>query len=286
MNSLIRMTNSDKIEINLAPVQRTLFLPVIARAQESKKAKPILVDLAAIEIAERVNFDFKNLSSSASELSRIALIARCTCFDRLIKDFIRRYPTGTIVDIGCGLNTTYDRVNNGLIKWYDLDLPDVIELRKLFMKETMNRKFIVGSFLENTWYKYLNCPERILFIAGGVFYYYEERIIRAFLIKVSKMFPACEMLFDVTSPAGVRATNKALRKSGMDERFLLKWGLKNTDTILSWTPQLRLLGKYPTFTPKGISGSLKSWLPGWISDSLNIHYTLHFKIRFDYKHIK
>ncbi len=90
------MTRSIKIEINLGPIRETLFLPVIARALESKKVKPILEDLTAIEIVEKVNCDFTKLFSSIGELDRIAWIVRCICFDKLIKDYIRRYPKTTV----------------------------------------------------------------------------------------------------------------------------------------------------------------------------------------------
>lgn len=282
---IFQMADPIKIDINLGPVRKTLFLPVIARALESRKTNPMLIDRAAIEIADRVNFDFKNLVSGTPELSRIAWIVRCTCFDRLIKDFLRRYPAGTVINIGCGLDTTYERVNNGSVKWFDMDLPDVMELRKEFMNETCNRKFISGSFLEKNWYRYLAGADHIMFIAGGVYYYYEENVIKTFFLKLSNMFPSSELLFDVTSPAGVRATNKILQKTGMDEKYFLRWGLKSTDIILSWSPRLRLLGKYYTCKQEGIIMNLKNRILGWISDSLDIQYIVHFKIKFDYRHL-
>ena len=280
------MSATKKIDIKLGPIQKILFLPVVARALESRKSTPMLYDKTALEIVEMVNFDFTKLISSTTELSRIALIVRATCFDRLIKDFLRRYPGATVVNIGCGLDTTYERVDNGLVQWYDMDLPDVIILRKLFMYETKNRKFIAGSFLENNWYKNLGFPDHVLFIAGGVFYYYEEKVIRTFFIKLSLTLQSCELLFDVTSPSGVRATNKVLQKAGIDDKLFLKWGLKSTDTILSWSPRLRLLGKYYTYKQHGITMNFKNRILGWISDTLNIQYIVHFQIKFDYKHIK
>ncbi len=245
----------------------------------------MLIDRTALEIVERVNCDFTRLISQVPELNRIAWIVRCTCFDRLIKDFIRRYPRATIVNIGCGLDTTYERINNGSILWYDLDLPHVIELRKLFINETMNRKFIACSFLDINWYRNIDCPERILFVAGGAYYYYEQKVIRTFLIKLCLLFPSCELLFDVTSETGVRTTNKVLRKTAIDDKYFLKWGLKSTNTILSWTPRLRLLGKYYTYKQEGITMNLKNRILGWISDALDIQYIVHFKIKFDYNHL-
>jgi len=283
---VVTMSSTKKIDIMVGPIQKTLFLPVVGRALESRKSTPMLYDKTAVEIVERVNFDFTKLISSTTELSRIAWIVRATCFDRIIRDFLRRYPDATVVNIGCGLDTTYERVDNGLVQWYDMDLPDVINLRKLFMNETKNRKFIAGSFLENSWYRNLGYPDHVLLIAGGVFYYYEEKVIRTFFIKLSLIFQSCELLFDVTSPSGVRATNKVLKKAGIDEKSFLKWGLKSTDTILSWSPRLRLLGKHFTYKQDGITMNFKNRILGWISDALNIQYIVHFKIRFDYKHIK
>jgi len=281
----VMISDTKKLDIILGPVQKTLFLPVVARALESSKSTPMLFDKTAMQIVEKINYNFTKLISSITELSRIAWIVRSTCFDRLIRDFLRRYPGATVVNIGCGLDTTYERVDNGLVQWYDMDLPDVIELRKLFMNETKNRKFIAGSFLENSWYKKLGYPEHVLFIAGGVFYFYEEKVIRTFLIKLSLLFQSCELLFDVTSPSGVRATNRVLQKAGIYEKSFLKWGLKSTDTILSWSPRLRLLGKYYTYKQEGITMNFKNRILGRISDALDIQYIVHFKIRVDYKHI-
>jgi O-methyltransferase involved in polyketide biosynthesis len=277
--------NTAKIGIRRKVVQKSLFLPLIARAIESKKEKPRLFDSLAIDIMERTDYDFTSLISATSELSQMAWIIRSICFDRLIRDFIRRFPHATIINIGCGLSTTYERVNNGSITWYDLDLPEVIELKKFFMTETENRKFISVSFLESTWFRQLLLTENILFVAEGVYYLFEEKTIKKFLINLSYSFPHCEMVFDVTSPCGVRITNHILRKAGITNESLLQWGLKNVSTILSWNSRFRLLGKYYTYKQKGISMSFKNRLLGIIIDFLDIQYIVHIRLIPDYKHI-
>ena len=99
------------------------------------------------------------------------------------------------------------------------------------------------------------------------------------------MFPTCELLFDVASPVGIWITNRRLRKTGTEGKNFLKWGLKNTDTILSWSPRLIFLGKYYTYRQKGITMSFLYRMLGFISDILEIHYIVHYKIRVDYKHL-
>ncbi len=142
-----------KIKIDLGNVQKTLFLPLWGRAEEAKKQHPMLVDETAVKIIEQVDFDFSQITQNIDDLTQIAWIKRSLYCDRVINTFLEKYPKGTIVNIGCGLDTTFERTDNGKMKWYDLDLPDVIELRNKFVEENKRRKFISSSFLEKEWLK-------------------------------------------------------------------------------------------------------------------------------------
>lgn len=122
-------------------------MPVWARAVETQKSKPNLIDKTAEKIIDSIDFDFSPMFQNVPVISQIAWIARCMRFDIIVRDFIQRHPNGTIINIGCGLDTSYERINDQSILWYDLDLPDVIELKKKFVKESVNRKFIASSFI-------------------------------------------------------------------------------------------------------------------------------------------
>ena len=108
-----------------------------------KNRNPLLVDETAVRIIEQVDFDFSQITQNIDDISQIAWIKRSLYCDLVIKEFLEKYPEGTIVNIGCGLDTTFERTDNGKLKWYDLDLPDVIELRSKFVKENERRKFII-----------------------------------------------------------------------------------------------------------------------------------------------
>ena len=139
---------TEKIKIELGNVQKTLFLPLWGRAVESKKRKPMLVDETAVRIIEQVDYDFAPMTANLEELSQIAWIKRSLICDQVIDKFLAQYPAGTIVNVGCGLDTTFERVDNGKLRWYDLDLPDVIALRSKFIQESERRTFIASSFLK------------------------------------------------------------------------------------------------------------------------------------------
>jgi O-methyltransferase involved in polyketide biosynthesis len=132
---------TEKISIDLGSVQRKLLMPLWGRAVESRKKHPLLVDKTAEAIIEQVNYDFSAMGQNTSEVTQLAWIMRSIYVDEVVKRFLTKYPHGTIVNIGCGLDTTFDRVDNGRLIWYDVDLPDVISLRKIFVSETKRRQF-------------------------------------------------------------------------------------------------------------------------------------------------
>jgi O-methyltransferase involved in polyketide biosynthesis len=108
---------NNKIKVELRDIQKTLFMPVWARAVETQKNKPVLIDKTALKIIDSVDFDFSQMSENVPEISQIAWIARCRRFDLIVRNFINNHPDGTIVNIGCGLDTSYERINNKSILW-------------------------------------------------------------------------------------------------------------------------------------------------------------------------
>jgi O-methyltransferase involved in polyketide biosynthesis len=265
---------TDSVQVNLGNVQKTLFLPLWGRAVESKKSNPLLIDPTAVKILDQVDYDFSLMAQNMNELSQIAWIKRSLICDQTIKKFLVSYPDGTIVNIGCGLDTTYERVDNGQLRWYDLDLPDVIELRSKFVKEDERRKFIASSFLEKDWLNTIEVKGNVLFIAAGVFYYFKEQDLKNFIIRLLNKFPKSELLFDVCSPVGMRIANKrVVASSGLDEKSYLTWGLKSKKELLSWDPRIKLIGTYHYFRTLGIG--IKNFLMGTFSDLLGIQYMLH-----------
>jgi O-methyltransferase involved in polyketide biosynthesis len=268
---------TDKTSIDLGNVQKTLLLPLWGRAQETGKKHPMLVDETAVRILQQIDFDFAPLARNLDELSQIAWIKRSLFCDRTVRKFLANCPDGTVVNIGCGLDTTFERIDNGQVRWYDLDLPDTIALRARFIQESERRRFIASSFLEPDWLKSLQVEGNVLFIAAGVFYYFQEEEIKGFLLRLLESFAGCELLCDVCSPLGVRVANKKVVESaGLDERSHLTWGLKNKKDLLAWDSRIRLLETLHYFGD--LRFSPRNLLMGAFSDLMGIQYMLHLRL--------
>jgi O-methyltransferase involved in polyketide biosynthesis len=271
-----RINVSEKITVDLGNVQKTMLLPLWGRAFESKKDRPLLVDQTAVRIIDAVDYDFSSLTDNLSDLTQMAWIMRSLCIDETVMIFLEKYPQGTIVNIGCGLDTTFDRIDNGSVRWYDLDLSDVIELRRQFIGETERRKFICASFLDEGWLNKIRMNENVLFIAAGVFYYFEESQVKDFLVRLADRFPGSEIIFDASSPRGIKTANRmVIKRSGLDENSYLKWGLKNAETLTVWDGRFRVLNTHYYFGKNGRHLGLRIRLIGWISDRLKIQYMVH-----------
>lgn len=267
-----------KISVELGPLQRTLFLPLWARAKETKKEIPLLIDSKAVEIIDAVDYDFSTLNKSLEEINLVSWISRCKKYDEIINKFILANPYGTIVNIGCGLDTYYERAINNSVQWFELDLPDVIDLRRKFFSETSTRKFIPESFLKTDWFNQIELKGEVLFISAGVFCYFEEVEIKDFFVKIADRFSSSELLFDVTSKQAIKIANCLIANTGLHQNLFMKWALKNKKIILSWDSRFKLIGVHYTFKQKNLNLSFRNRIIGTISDFLNIQYILHLKV--------
>eukprot|EP00831_Metopus_contortus_P044409 TRINITY_DN3561_c0_g1_i3.p1 TRINITY_DN3561_c0_g1~~TRINITY_DN3561_c0_g1_i3.p1 ORF type:complete len:154 (+),score=35.58 TRINITY_DN3561_c0_g1_i3:110-571(+) len=106
-----------------------------------------------------------------------------------------------VINIGCGLDTRFERIDNGKVIWYDLDLPQSIKLRKNFFKEDDRYKMISKSVFDNSWINDIKEKNRkVLVIAEGILMYFSKEEVVSILDMLQRGFNECECLFEVTTP--------------------------------------------------------------------------------------
>src|SRR5512137_1973892 len=131
-------------KLELQGVARTLLVPLTCRALESSRPDAIIHDPRAVEVYNALggNRDFL-LGMSGHDL--FASVMRVRQFDTFARDFLARDPGGLVVDIGCGLDTRFDRLDDGQLTWLGVDLPEVIRLRRQYLPDTARCKTIARS---------------------------------------------------------------------------------------------------------------------------------------------
>ena len=265
--------------LELGSVQKTLLLPLWGRAVETRKPNPLLVDHAAAEIMATIGYDFSTIARNISPITRLAWIARCLHIDRTLREFLERHPDGTIVNLGCGLDTTFERVDNGRLRWYDLDLPDVMALRKKFIPDGDRRHSIACSLLDAVWLRQVEVTDSVFLVAAGVFYYFEESQLKPLFIKLADELPGAQVLFDACSPRGMRAANQMVIKAGgMDESAFLRWGLRRARDLELWDSRIAVVSEYPIFQNMKGRLSIGEKLGTMLSDALRIMSMVHVRL--------
>jgi O-methyltransferase involved in polyketide biosynthesis len=181
-------------QLELGAVQQTLFIPLAARARQAGRKHPVLRDPKAAEMVRSIDFDAAKYGRGAGGG---VTVLRTAIFDFWVRDFLAEHPAGTVVEIGCGLNTRFERVDNGQVSWIDLDLPDTIELRRRFFADTGRRRMVAASVLDEDWLAAVaQSPGPYFFVAEGVLAYLpEDQVIQA-LTRIAGRFPGALIALD------------------------------------------------------------------------------------------
>jgi len=123
--------------------------------------------------------------------------------DNKVKAYIKEHTHASVVNLGAGFDTAFYRVDNGTIRWYDLDLPEVIEIRKQLLPETDRSTYIAQSFLDPGWCQEINTENGVFMVAGGLFRYFSEAEVRQFFSLLADSFPGCEIVFEAESKSSI-----------------------------------------------------------------------------------
>ena len=175
---------------------------------------------------------FSKMEELIDDITALGVLARAKDFDSYFKKYLEKHPESTVVNLGCGLDTTFFRVDNGKIKWFDLDLPGVIDYRKRFISESNRNKFIAKPALDFSWFDDVEFdPEKgIFFMAGGLIYYFSEDQIYELFMKMADYFIGGEMIFDIFSSLMLKLSDKELDKYVKQGKLMRKdeWALYET----------------------------------------------------------
>ena len=228
---------SEKHSIRLGPAEETLLVPLFARAMESRRKHAILKDPKAMEMVESIEWDYERFNQRPRLL---ACALRTAMFDEWVLAFLRRNPEGTVVEIGAGLNTRFERVDNGKLHWFDLDLPGVVELRRKYFSDSGRRTTIAASVLDTAWMETVRrSPGPYFFVAETVFAYLQEHEVKTALARIADGFPGVSLALDTLNGRAVAGGNKDFVRRKMAARFA--WACEDPREIERWNIGLRVV---------------------------------------------
>lgn len=277
----------------IGDVAATSFVTLYCHAIESRSANPILVDPKSVEIAAGLN---KMLSRSEQPLERalvsgtldrnlvVHIAIRAKKYDDYVRDFLSRSPDGVVVNIGCGLDSRFLRIDNGRVAFYDLDLPEIIAIKKGFFTGSERYHLVASSVLDYGWM----APVRrhkgpFLFMAEGVFMYLDGDDVRSLVLAIKKTFPGSELVCEVENSLWLSPLTKKMVEYKMQHQFhlgkdaMFRSGIRDSREMEQWQSGMQFLDEWSYFD----SDEKKlGWLRllrhiGWIRKT---QWTVHYRL--------
>lgn len=138
-----------KIELSESIADRVLS-PLYFSHLQNISFDPITKDKKSTDLVKNIDFDFKKFNKISSS-DKIATALRSRYFDAKLKEFLKK-DNPVVVNIFWWLNTRFFRIKS--IKepiFYELDFPDVIELRKKLLWENEKNIYMSSHISNKDW---------------------------------------------------------------------------------------------------------------------------------------
>lgn len=258
--------------VELQGVARTLLVPLACRALESSRPDAIIHDPRAVEVYNALDGSRDFLMGMHGH-DIFASVMRVRQFDTFARSFLARNPGGLVVDIGCGLDTRFDRLDDGQLTWLGVDLPEVIQLRRQWLPDVERCKTLSRSMLDLPWLDEVGAQNQpVIFLAEGIFPYFSTAEIKPLVLEMALRFPAGELVFDALSPFMAWVHNRessVLKRSGT----AVRWDARDPAELQIWG--LHLLERWGYFDkpePRLGGAALIRLIPPLAKSTYILHY--------------
>jgi methyltransferase (TIGR00027 family) len=247
--------------VNLNAVSETALLTLKARVLEAEKPSPLIRDPKGREILEKITARVSsgtlqrvlNRRMPASLTSYLALRARK--YDSCTRDFLDANPGGWVISLGCGFDTRYWRISGRDWHYVEIDLPEVIQVKKEILENAPEYEMIGCSVLEDEWIEYISSGrrEKLLFLAEGLFMYLEESDAISLFRRLAGTFSGSQLVFEIIQKKYTRGFRKKMvesriqRASGTAAGESYNFGIKEAGEIETYANNIRVVDEWSYF---------------------------------------
>lgn len=212
----------EKVHIERNTVQETLVIPLYARKLCTEQYPSLFQDPRAAELMERMDYDFSQCEKKGKGMAYRfgALETAMRQYDLAweVQDYLSAHPKAAVVNLGCGLDLTGERCDNGLCRIYNLDYPEVIALRTQLVPETERVKNLAVDLNDTSWFDKIDAANGAVFFAAGVFYYFRTEQVKMLFSKMAERFPGGRLVFDTAGKTAVKLMIRTwVRSSGITD---------------------------------------------------------------------
>ncbi len=277
-------------DIPFENVSLTMLLMLYGRVMESRSADPIITDPRGEEIVDKINDQL--LSSSSKTLQnlgrfklgkRLAVHAaiRARQYDLYTMEFMKANPDCVVVNLGCGMDTRFFRIDNGKITFYDLDLQEVISFKRNLLAETERYKLLGCSVFDRSWLDLvLEQQKPIILLAEGLFMYLPAKELKELLTAIADRINYGQLVAEVVHESYTRGFKKWLvdfkfkHELNFDRPVSYQFGISDSDELERFSPRLKLINDWSYFD----SESKKLGVLRYLKIYRKVQWTIRYQI--------
>ena len=260
-----------KYHIEKNTVQETLVIPLLGRLVCSERFPQLFSDPEAKRICDCLDYDFaekrKKMESPAGIFGALEVAQRQYDLCWEVSDYLQKHPRAAVVNLGCGLDDSFRKCDNGLCRGYNLDLPNVIRVRNELLPAREREENLACDLNDISWMDHIDAENGAVFFAAGVFFYFKTAEVKKLFSAMAKRFPGAVLAFDSCNERGA----KLMRKTWLKEA-----GITDVDAFFSLEDEKELAGWSSRFA----SVTARSYMRGYRDIYPNVGSFHKLLIRF------
>ena len=237
-----------KVHIEKNTVQETLVIPLFGRLVCSERFPQLFTDPEAERICASLDYDFaekrRKMESPAGLFGALEVVQRQYDLRCEIEAYLSVHPRAAVVNLGCGLDDSFRKADNGLCRGCNLDLPDVIAVRDTLLPAGERETNLACDLNNFAWMDAIDASDGAVFFAAGVFYYFKTEDVRALFSAMAERFPGAVLAFDSCNARGAKLMRRTwLKEAGITDVSAF-FSLEDEKELTGWS------GRFASVTAK------------------------------------
>ncbi|MBQ2214210.1 MAG: class I SAM-dependent methyltransferase [Erysipelotrichaceae bacterium] len=227
----------EKYHIERNTVQETLVIPLYGRKVCAERFPELFEDREAARLCDSLDYDFTEKGKAMESVAGLfgALEVAQRYYDLLweVRDYLKKHPEAAVVNMGCGLDDSFNKADNGTCRGYNIDFPDVIKIRNDILGQGEREENIASDLLDFRWMDKVDGSKGAIFFAAGVFYYLKNADVIRLIRKLNERFPGAGVVFDSCTERGARL----MRKTWLKEAYIdvsAYFSINSSSELESW----------------------------------------------------
>ena len=249
------MNETTKYKIRPNSVEETLIIPLYARLIAEENYPSLKGKGDTRRIVESLDYDFssfrKKMSGAIGTYGAIEAIQREYDLGCEVREYLKDHPKASVVNLGCGLLDILSEIDVPGCRCYNIDYPNVIEIRNNLMPPRENETNLGFDLNDYRWMERIDREDGVVFIAAGVFYYFKREDAIKLFRQLSFVFPSSALAFDTCNKLGLRMMLKT---------YIKQAGIKDVGTYFGLSNPIKELNQ-ANLPNKGIH--VKSYMHGY-----------------------